>query len=118
MGFSPVPPGGNFQQIRLSRGASPCAGFSELLSESLPVLKCELQKEEANVLCRQLECGTALQWSKTHQAADAESQEQKFVSCQGTEAELFFCKINVNFAEQCDLLTHTELVCTGRNAIW
>ncbi|XP_032750931.1 scavenger receptor cysteine-rich domain-containing protein SCART1-like [Rattus rattus] len=101
--------GANFQQVMLARGASPCAGSPELLSGSSLLLKCDLQKEEASVLCRQLKCGTALQWSKTHRG----SQEQKFVSCQGTEAEIFSCKINVNFIEQCDLLSYTEVVCTG-----
>lgn len=108
-----MPPGDNFQQVRLARGASPCAGSPELLSGSSTLLKCDLQKEEASILCRQLECGTALQWSKTHQG----SQEQKFVSCQGTEADIFYCKINVNFAEQCDLQSYTQVVCTGRNVL-
>lgn len=108
-----MPPGFNSQRVWLARGASPCAGFPELLSGSSLILKCDLQKEEASILCRQLECGTALQWSKTHPG----SQEQKFVSCQGTEAEISYCKINVNFAEQCDLLSYTQVVCTGRNVL-
>lgn len=113
VGFPPVPPGANSQQLRLAGGVSPCAGSPELLSGSSLVLKCDLQKEEASMLCRQLECGTALQWSRTHHG----SQEQKFVSCQGTEIDIFHCKINVNFAEQCDILTYTHVVCTGRNVL-
>lgn len=117
VGFSPVPPGASFQQVILAGGASPCAGSPELLSGSFPILKCDLQKEEASVLCRDLECGTALQWSRAHQGAGTGSQDQKFVSCQGTEPSTSFCKINVNFAEQCDLVSYTQVVCTGRNAL-
>lgn len=117
MGFSSVPPGSNFQQVTLARGASPCAGSPELLSGSFPILKCDLQKKEASVLCRYLECGTALQWSRAHHGAGTGSQEQKFLSCQGTEPDTFHCNINVNFAEQCDVLSPTEVVCTGRNAL-
>ncbi|XP_076419213.1 scavenger receptor cysteine-rich domain-containing protein SCART1-like [Peromyscus maniculatus bairdii] len=105
--------GSNFQQVRLARGASPCAGSPELLSRSFPILECDLQKKEASVLCRYLECGTALQWSRAHHGAGTGSQEQKFLSCQGTEPDIFHCKINVNFAEQCDVLSPTEVVCTG-----
>lgn len=117
VGFSPVPPGASFQQVILAGGASPCAGSPELLSGSVPILKCDLQKEEASVLCRDLECGTALQWSRAHQGAGAGNQDQKFVSCQGSEPNTSFCKINVNFAEQCDLVSYTQVVCTGRNAL-
>ncbi|EGW08687.1 Scavenger receptor cysteine-rich type 1 protein M130 [Cricetulus griseus] len=105
--------GGNFQQVKLTRGASPCAGSPELLSGSLPILKCDLQKEEASVLCRDLQCGTALQWSRAHHGAGTGNQEQKFVSCQGTEPNILYCKINVNFAEQCDVQSYTQVVCTG-----
>ncbi|KAH0508183.1 Scavenger receptor cysteine-rich domain-containing protein SCART1 [Microtus ochrogaster] len=105
--------GASFQQVILAGGASPCAGSPELLSGSVPILKCDLQKEEASVLCRELACGTALQWSRAHQGAGAGSQDQKFVSCQGTEPNTSFCKINVNFAEQCDLVSYTQVVCAG-----
>ncbi|KAM7329536.1 hypothetical protein ACRRTK_011149 [Alexandromys fortis] len=105
--------GASFQQVILAGGASPCAGSPELLSGSVPILKCDLQKEEASVLCRDLECGTALQWSRAHQGAGAGNQDQKFVSCQGSEPNTSFCKINVNFAEQCDLVSYTQVVCTG-----
>ncbi|KAK7804556.1 hypothetical protein U0070_002613, partial [Myodes glareolus] len=105
--------GASFQQVILAGGASPCAGSPELLSGSFPILKCDLQKEEASVLCRDLGCGTALQWSRAHQGGGTGNQDQKFVSCQGTEPSTSFCKINVNFVEQCDLVSYTQVVCTG-----
>ncbi|KAM4851853.1 scavenger receptor cysteine-rich domain-containing protein SCART1 [Thomomys bottae] len=73
----------------------------------------EATQQEASVFCRQLECGTALQWSKAYSEGNLESQEQKLLTCQGTEANIFQCKINVNFLEQCYRPTYTQVVCTG-----
>ncbi|XP_052569536.1 scavenger receptor cysteine-rich domain-containing protein SCART1 [Peromyscus californicus insignis] len=104
--------GGTTRQIRLADGSSPCAGIPEATGLSGLALRCDLQKEEAGVLCRQLECGTALQWSRAHHGADRK-QEEKYIKCQGTEPDILHCQINVNFLEQCDLLTYTQVMCTG-----
>lgn len=114
LGFSSMPPGGTTRYIGLAGGSSPCAGIPEATGLSGLALRCDLQKEEAGVLCRQLECGTALQWSRAHLGADRK-QEEKYITCQGTEPDILHCQTNVNFLEQCDLLTYTQIVCTGRN---
>lgn len=113
LGFSSMPPGGTTRQIGLADGSSPCAGIPEATGLSGLPLRCDLQKEEAGVLCRELECGTALQWSRAHHNADRK-QEEKYIKCKGTEPDILHCQINVNFLEQCDLLTYTQVMCTGR----
>ncbi|XP_012890940.1 PREDICTED: scavenger receptor cysteine-rich type 1 protein M130-like [Dipodomys ordii] len=105
--------GSTLGKIRLHGGGSPCAGTPESINLAGFALRCDLQQQEASVFCRQLECGAALQWSRTYPGGDPESQEQKIVSCQGTEANIFQCKINVNFLEQCYRPTYTQVVCTG-----
>jgi hypothetical protein len=117
LGFSSAPPGSTLRRIRLEGGGSPCAGTPGSLNPAGFVLKCELQQKEASVFCRQLECGTAVQWSRVHHRENSGSQEQKFVSCQGTESNIFQCKINVNFLEQCHHQAYTQVVCTGRDAM-
>lgn len=102
------------RSVRLNGGGSPCAGIPEELNIGTDSLRCELQKEEASVLCRELECGTALQWFRAHPGGLLGGQEQRFVTCQGTEPSIFYCKSNSNFLEQCDLEVYTEVVCTGR----
>ncbi|XP_076419204.1 scavenger receptor cysteine-rich domain-containing protein SCART1-like [Peromyscus maniculatus bairdii] len=104
--------GGTTRQIGLADGSSPCAGIPEATGLSGLPLRCDLQKEEAGVLCRELECGTALQWSRAHHSADRK-QEEKYIKCKGTEPDILHCQINVNFLEQCDLLTYTQVMCTG-----
>lgn len=100
--------------IGLIGGGSPCAGIPEVMKMQNDILRCALQKEEAGVFCRELECGTALQWFRDHPGGLLGVQEQRYVSCQGTEPSIFHCKINRNFVEQCDLQVYTEVVCTGR----
>nr|XP_012602452.1 scavenger receptor cysteine-rich domain-containing protein SCART1-like [Microcebus murinus] len=104
---------GTFQQIGLGKGGSPCAGIPEVVNPAGNVLRCDLHQEEANVFCRQLGCGSALQWSRAHGRGGPGDQGRKFVTCQGTESSIFNCKINLNFLEQCDLPTYTHVVCSG-----
>ncbi|KAM5271876.1 scavenger receptor cysteine-rich domain-containing protein SCART1 [Ctenodactylus gundi] len=104
---------GSLKQVKLGSGSSPCAGIPEVVNPDGSILRCDLQKEEGNVLCRQLGCGTALQWSSAHPGEGESGQEQKFMTCQGTEPNIYWCKINLNFLGQCDLSSYTEVVCTG-----
>ncbi|XP_012368854.1 scavenger receptor cysteine-rich domain-containing protein SCART1-like [Octodon degus] len=105
--------GGTSRPIRLAAGGSPCAGIPELTNPDNSTMRCDLQKEEVSVLCRQLECGSALQWSRAHPQGRPGSPEQRVVTCQGTEPSLLHCKTNLNFLDQCDLPAYAEVVCTG-----
>nr|XP_034369370.1 scavenger receptor cysteine-rich domain-containing protein SCART1-like [Arvicanthis niloticus] len=104
--------GGTTRQMGLVGGSSPCAGTAQATGIFNFSLRCDLHEKEAGVVCRQLECGTALQWSRAHHGING-NQEQKYLTCQGTETNILHCLINVNFLEQCDLLTYTQVVCTG-----
>ncbi|XP_012368851.1 scavenger receptor cysteine-rich domain-containing protein SCART1-like [Octodon degus] len=105
--------GSFWRQIVLHGGGSPCAGTPGVLSPVIDTMRCDLGKEEAGVICRELECGTALQWSRNLPVG----QEQRFMTCQGTESSIFHCKVNMNFIEQCDvhrkMPAYTEVVCAG-----
>lgn len=114
LSFSSIPPGGTTLQMGLVDGGSPCAGTVQATGASNFALRCDLHEKEAGVVCRQLECGTALQWSRAHDGTNG-NQEQKYLTCQGTETNILQCLINVNVLEQCDLLTYTQVVCTGRS---
>ncbi|XP_013361603.1 PREDICTED: scavenger receptor cysteine-rich type 1 protein M130-like [Chinchilla lanigera] len=105
--------GGFLGHIRLGGGVSPCAGTPELVHPGKTTLRCDLQKKEADVICRDLQCGNALQWSRAHPQGRLHGQEQRFLTCQGTEPSLFQCKANLNFLESCDLPVYTDVVCTG-----
>uniref|UniRef100_A0A8C8ZXA0 Scavenger receptor family member expressed on T cells 1 n=1 Tax=Prolemur simus TaxID=1328070 RepID=A0A8C8ZXA0_PROSS len=104
---------GTFQQVQLGKGGSPCAGIPEVVNPAGNVLRCDLHEEEASVFCRQLGCGSALQWSRAHRREGPGDQGPKFVTCQGTESSIFNCKINLNFLDQCDFPTYTQVVCSG-----
>uniref|UniRef100_H0XBX2 SRCR domain-containing protein n=1 Tax=Otolemur garnettii TaxID=30611 RepID=H0XBX2_OTOGA len=108
---------GTMQQVRLGGGGSPCAGVPEVVNPAGSVLRCDLHKEEASVFCRQLGCGSALQWSTAHGRGDPGDKGQKFVTCQGTESLIFNCKMNLNFIAQCDLPVYTQVVCSGRDTL-
>lgn len=114
LSFSFIPPGGTTLQMGLVGGGSPCAGTAQATGSSKFPLRCDLHEKEAGVACRQLECGTALQWSRALHGTNG-NQEQKYLTCQGTETNVLHCLINVNFLEQCDLLAYTQIVCTGRS---
>ncbi|EDM11914.1 rCG48232, isoform CRA_b [Rattus norvegicus] len=104
--------GGTTRQMGLVDGSSPCAGIAQATGISNFSLRCDLHEKEAGVVCRQLECGTALQWSRAHHGTNG-YHERKYLTCQGTESDILHCLIDVNFLEQCDLLTYTQIVCTG-----
>lgn len=114
LSFSSLLPGGTTRQMGLVDGSSPCAGIAQATGISNFSLRCDLHEKEAGVVCRQLECGTALQWSRAHHGTNG-YHEQKYLTCQGTESDILHCLIDVNFLEQCDLLTYTQIVCTGRS---
>ncbi|XP_021062479.1 scavenger receptor cysteine-rich domain-containing protein SCART1-like [Mus pahari] len=103
--------GGATIHMGLVDGGSPCAGTAQAIGASNFALRCDFHEKEAGVICRQLECGTVLQWSRAHEWTNG-NQEQKYLTCQGTETSVLHCLINVNFLEQCDLLSYTQVVCT------
>ncbi|KAM6186257.1 scavenger receptor cysteine-rich domain-containing protein SCART1-like [Rhynchocyon petersi] len=107
-----LPSGGSRHSLRFRSGASPCAGVPEAGNPDISMLKCDLHKEEAGIFCKELGCGTALQWSRAHHTRDSGNQDQKFVICQGTESTILNCRLNLNFLGQCELLMNTEVVCS------
>ncbi|XP_007935053.1 scavenger receptor cysteine-rich domain-containing protein SCART1-like [Orycteropus afer afer] len=105
--------GGISRTLRLEGGGSPCAGIFDVVNPELSRLRCGLHKEEAGVLCKELGCGTALQWSREHLAGGFGDQRPKVLSCQGTESSVLNCRISLSLLEQCEAPVETEVVCSG-----
>ncbi|XP_076980585.1 scavenger receptor cysteine-rich domain-containing protein SCART1 [Tamandua tetradactyla] len=105
--------GGAVRKAQLGGGNSPCAGSPDLVNPDGSIGTCELYKDEANALCRQLACGLAVQWARTHLGGDLEGEGQKAVTCRATETNILNCRFNLNILGQCDNTLHTEVVCSG-----
>ncbi|XP_066095152.1 scavenger receptor cysteine-rich domain-containing protein SCART1-like [Saccopteryx bilineata] len=105
--------GGKLATVGLSGGRSPCAGSFEIRMTGTSVLKCGLHTEEANVFCRSLGCGLALQVSRPYLIGGSGSPGPKVVTCRGTESSIFNCRFNLNVQHQCELLTDAQIVCSG-----
>ncbi|XP_045147305.1 scavenger receptor cysteine-rich domain-containing protein SCART1 [Echinops telfairi] len=97
------------------RGGSPCAGVPQVWSSDLTVLRCDLHRVEAGVVCKELGCGPALQWSRVYQLP--EDHSRKALTCQGTESTILNCNLNLNFLGQCQLSTYTDVVCSGHTEV-
>uniref|UniRef100_K7E4L5 SRCR domain-containing protein n=1 Tax=Monodelphis domestica TaxID=13616 RepID=K7E4L5_MONDO len=86
---------GVFEGVNLVNGKSPCAG-----------LLCGLHMEEANVFCREMRCGPAIQASK-----GGLRNTSKYMDCEGTESTIRNCKLNNNFRKGCHHQQEAEVIC-------
>ncbi|XP_071071703.1 LOW QUALITY PROTEIN: scavenger receptor cysteine-rich domain-containing protein SCART1-like [Dasypus novemcinctus] len=105
--------GGYVRRFRMRGGGSPCAGMAEMVNPDNSTMSCEMFEEEANVFCKQLMCGAAVQWSRAHFGGGLGGDGGKALSCRGTESSVLNCRFNLNLLGQCSLPSHTEVVCSG-----
>uniref|UniRef100_A0A8C5YTE7 Scavenger receptor family member expressed on T cells 1 n=1 Tax=Marmota marmota marmota TaxID=9994 RepID=A0A8C5YTE7_MARMA len=98
---------GTFQEIRLVKGHSPCAGLPEIRNVNGVDRLCGLHTEEATVFCQELGCGPALQ--APCQGVDI---VRKYMVCRGTEPTIRNCRLNNNLRSGCDLQLDAEVVCS------
>lgn len=86
---------GSDLKLRLIGGSSHCAGTVEVEIQKLTGKLCERTwgLKEADVLCRQLGCGTALKTSyQTYSRVQATNTWMFLGSCEGNETSLWECK--------------------------
>uniref|UniRef100_I3N4F7 Soluble scavenger receptor cysteine-rich domain-containing protein SSC5D n=1 Tax=Ictidomys tridecemlineatus TaxID=43179 RepID=I3N4F7_ICTTR len=100
---------GTFQEIRLVKGHSPCAGLPEIRNMNGVDRLCGWHMEEATVFCQEPPgCGPALQAPR--QGVDI---VRKYMVCRGTEPTIGNCRLNNKLRSSCDLQLEGMLIPPG-----
>ncbi|KAF1444474.1 Deleted in malignant brain tumors 1 protein, partial [Pygoscelis papua] len=102
--------------LQLANGSHRCAGRVEVLHQEEWGAVCNSgwDKQDAEVVCRQLGCGTAL---PALEGADFGTGPQRIwldnVNCQGTEPALTKCRASPWGESSCSHGKHASVVCSG-----
>uniref|UniRef100_G3UR43 Soluble scavenger receptor cysteine-rich domain-containing protein SSC5D n=1 Tax=Meleagris gallopavo TaxID=9103 RepID=G3UR43_MELGA len=102
--------------LRLVNGSHHCAGQVEVFHEEMWGAVCDhgWDKKDAEVVCRQLGCGTALSASgEAHLDAGSLRVWLDNVSCEGTELSLTKCRASPWGKSSCSRGKHASVVCSG-----
>uniref|UniRef100_A0A669QGP5 Soluble scavenger receptor cysteine-rich domain-containing protein SSC5D n=1 Tax=Phasianus colchicus TaxID=9054 RepID=A0A669QGP5_PHACC len=102
--------------VRLVNGSHHCAGQVEVFHEEMWGAVCDhgWDKKDAEVVCRQLGCGTALSASsEAHLDAGSLRVWLDNVSCEGTELSLTKCRASPWGKSSCSRGKHASVVCSG-----
>ncbi|XP_052561061.1 deleted in malignant brain tumors 1 protein-like isoform X5 [Tympanuchus pallidicinctus] len=102
--------------LRLVNGSHRCAGQVEVFHEEMWGAVCDhgWDKKDAEVVCRQLGCGTALSASgEAHLDAGSLRVWLDNVSCDGTETSLTKCRASPWGKSSCSRGKHARVVCSG-----
>ncbi|XP_048784677.1 deleted in malignant brain tumors 1 protein-like isoform X6 [Lagopus muta] len=102
--------------LRLVNGSHRCAGQVEVFHEEMWGAVCDhgWDKKDAEVVCRQLGCGTALSASGVaHLDAGSLRVWLDNVSCEGTEPSLTKCRASPWGKSSCSRGKHASVVCSG-----
>ncbi|XP_076213008.1 scavenger receptor cysteine-rich domain-containing protein DMBT1-like isoform X1 [Aptenodytes patagonicus] len=102
--------------LQLANGSHRCAGRVEVFHQEEWGAVCDRgwDKQDAEVVCRQLGCGTAL---PALEGADFGTGPQRIwldnVNCQGTEPDLTKCRASPWGESSCSHGKHASVVCSG-----
>uniref|UniRef100_A0A8C9ERL6 Soluble scavenger receptor cysteine-rich domain-containing protein SSC5D n=1 Tax=Pavo cristatus TaxID=9049 RepID=A0A8C9ERL6_PAVCR len=102
--------------LRLVNGSHHCAGRVEVFHEEMWGAVCDhgWDKKDAEVVCQQLGCGTALSASgEAHLDAGSLRVWLDNVSCEGTELSLMKCRASPWGKSSCSHGKHASVVCSG-----
>ncbi|XP_040509976.1 deleted in malignant brain tumors 1 protein isoform X11 [Gallus gallus] len=102
--------------LRLVNGSHRCAGRVEVFHKEMWGAVCDhgWDKMDAEVVCRQLGCGTALSASgEAHLDAASLRVWLDNVSCEGTELSLTKCRASPWGKSSCSHGKHASVVCSG-----
>uniref|UniRef100_A0A672U5U7 Soluble scavenger receptor cysteine-rich domain-containing protein SSC5D n=1 Tax=Strigops habroptila TaxID=2489341 RepID=A0A672U5U7_STRHB len=102
--------------LRLANGSHRCAGRVEVLHEEHWGAVCgqSWDKWDAEVVCRELGCGTALPASEGANFGTSPLRVRlENVNCQGTELSLRECPASSGGDRSCDHGKHASVVCSG-----
>ncbi|XP_072214317.1 scavenger receptor cysteine-rich domain-containing protein DMBT1-like isoform X5 [Excalfactoria chinensis] len=107
----PEPP-----HLRLVNGSHRCAGRVEVFHEEMWGAVCDRgwDVKDAEVVCQQLGCGTALSASgEAYLDAGSQRVWLENVSCEGTELSLTKCRASPWGKSSCSHGKHASVVCSG-----
>ncbi|XP_043935085.1 scavenger receptor cysteine-rich type 1 protein M130-like [Protopterus annectens] len=104
-------------RLRLMNGGSPCDGLVEIYyNGTWGRVQDELwNMADANVVCRQLRCGTAVNAYKNISRNINESVWLRSVQCQGNESKLLDCTLNISYIQQPEIAVVSQyayVLCT------
>uniref|UniRef100_A0A8C3CIX1 Soluble scavenger receptor cysteine-rich domain-containing protein SSC5D n=1 Tax=Cairina moschata TaxID=8855 RepID=A0A8C3CIX1_CAIMO len=103
-------------RLRLVNGFHRCAGRVEVFQDEEWGAVCDhgWDKKDAEVVCRQLGCGTALSASgEVHLGAGSLHTWLDNVSCEGTEQSLMKCRASPSGKSSCSHGKYASVVCSG-----
>lgn len=103
-------------RLRLVNGFHRCAGRVEVFQDEEWGAVCDhgWDKKDAEVVCRQLGCGTALSASgEIHLGAGSLHTWLDNVSCEGTEQSLMKCRASPLGKSSCSHGKYANVVCSG-----
>lgn len=109
---------GSDLELRLKGGGSHCAGTVEVEIQKLVGKVCDRSwgLKEADVVCRQLGCGSALKTSYQVYSKTKATNTWLFVSsCNGNETSLWDCKNWQWGGLSCDHYDEAKITCSGKN---
>uniref|UniRef100_A0A673BAX1 Soluble scavenger receptor cysteine-rich domain-containing protein SSC5D n=1 Tax=Sphaeramia orbicularis TaxID=375764 RepID=A0A673BAX1_9TELE len=101
--------------IRLANGTDRCSGRVEVYHDDqwLPALNFNWGINEATVVCREMNCGDAVQFSGS--SSQVEELRGYKVSCTGTESSLTQCTLTEYVRTSSDHMNDASVVCSGGN---
>ncbi|XP_029984064.1 deleted in malignant brain tumors 1 protein-like [Sphaeramia orbicularis] len=100
--------------IRLVNGTDRCSGRVEVYHDDqwLPALNFNWGMNEATVVCREMNCGDAAQFSGS--SSQVEELRGYKVSCTGTESSLTQCTLTEYVRTSSDHMNDASVVCSGK----
>uniref|UniRef100_K7F9W0 SRCR domain-containing protein n=1 Tax=Pelodiscus sinensis TaxID=13735 RepID=K7F9W0_PELSI len=105
--------------LRLVDGGSPCAGKVEIKHQDQWGMVCDSvwEMEDANVVCRQLGCGSAISvHDQEHSGSSSGPIWLDEVVCNGTESSLLECKHSGWGVHSCDHYKPARVTCSGKKS--
>ncbi|XP_043370040.1 scavenger receptor cysteine-rich type 1 protein M130-like [Dermochelys coriacea] len=103
--------------LRLVNGSTACSGRVEMQVLGAWGTLCDSRWDlpDANVLCRQLDCGFAVSASGGYFGRGTGSVWKDTFHCKGTEPHLDHCPVTTLGASQCSHDNDASVVCSGRS---
>jgi len=107
------------EAIRLVNGPHRCSGQVEVFHNQQWGTVCndDWDLNDANVVCRQLDCGTAVSLRRPSSGQDSRPIWLEGVRCLGTEATLTECPVKPRGLYSCSHLEDAGVVCSGNRVL-
>uniref|UniRef100_A0A671NKM8 Si:dkey-21h14.9 n=1 Tax=Sinocyclocheilus anshuiensis TaxID=1608454 RepID=A0A671NKM8_9TELE len=103
--------------VRLVNGNNPCAGRVEVYKDGQWGTVCHYYWDiaDAEVVCRELECGTAVKATyDAHFGQGSGPISMAYVYCSGSETALKDCRSQSQYAQRCNHNEDAGVICSGK----